>query len=176
MQGITVSNLESNGLSLSVKTGGQSPHYEVDGWAQDGSVNLEKSLVFTISNTTGSDLNINGVSLLYKTTNKGPKTGQFLWSVDDADPVSYADGALTFTNIGDAYPSSFESFASVSLTAPTLTDNSTLKVFIVGFNASSTGNTSAQIADIRVFTVPEPSSFAFIAGLIVLGFVGSRRI
>lgn len=178
--GLTISNLQAGeNLSLSVVTSGQA-HYLTDGWSTGLSVDLTRSLFFTIENNTGSALNLNGISFLYKITNKGPKTGQFRFSLDGAPDTNF-DNAKNFSGLANEYPADFDTFASVGLSA--LENGSTLTVYLVGFSASSSGNTAAQLANIRVYTtnfgggpaVPEPSSFAMLAGLGAIGFAATRR-
>lgn len=183
--GITVGDLAFGSLTASISPNGANAHFSFDGFPTDTTFDVDTSLSFTISNTTGSDLSINGISFLYKVTNKGPSSAQFRYKIDSGSIQEFSGtGTLLPGDIDNTYPSDFKTYAGVGLSS--VANNSTVTIYLTGYNASSSGggnNTAAQLANLRVYTtnfgggpaVPEPSAFAMLAGLGAMGFAATRR-
>lgn len=153
--------------------------YEGTGWSTSGvSTNILSSFQFQLTVDSGYAFELTGMSFNYKVGGSGPENVNVLLDVN-TDGSHSVFGSMQSTNadgLNDAIRAS-ESWShtgeSIAITAG---DNAT--IYIIGYNAH-VANKLGLIDDITVFgnltAVPEPHSFAMLAGLAALGMIATRR-
>ena len=171
---LTASTLDGNLSSslFSVSDGSFTDTTSTTGTPPDGNaireagswnaVSPTKYFSFTITPDVGQELSITGISFEYRQT----ASGALNYQVDVGGNTNVASGTFTrdstWRSVND----------SVTLSGIT----SATEIRIYGFNGG-TGSFSIDTVTLTgsVSAVPEPSSFAALVGLGVLGFAGLRR-
>jgi hypothetical protein len=126
------------------------------------------TIVFGLD-TTG----YNGISLSFAkaTSNSGSATLQWFYKLGAA-------GSVVNTNLSTVFNSGTYSTETLDFSGITGMNNSS-ELFLVGvFTADTLGGAAAVFDNVQVLgatAVPEPSSFAALAGLVGLGFAAMRR-
>ena len=132
----------------------------------------ENYFQFTISAASGYEISLSGINFYYRSTSTGPVTFD-IRSSSDSYASSLANGSLN--NDSDWYSAT----NSVTLSG---ISNTTVRIYAsTTGNSSATGGGTLRIDDVDVLgsvnlsAVPEPSTYAALAGLTILGFAAYRR-
>jgi hypothetical protein len=111
--------------------------------------------------------------------NLGLDEVRFVLFATDDDTLG---GNVVWSSIHDsgtaAAAGTYETVSQTSSTVTAAAANQALFVNLYGFqnNGALSGNTGfARVDNVNVSVIPEPSAFALIAGVLMLGFTGMRR-
>lgn len=164
---------EFSGATGSPGTGGTSPlssgaYFAATTWS--GSTPGNNYFEFTLTPGAGYQFSAVSMSFDYRSTSTGPTTLAIRTSAD-----SYAAPLGSFATTTDA---TWYSSGVVSLSLSNLTTATTFRIY--GFGASNNGGTLrvdnvTVNGSISASPIPEPASFALLAGAATLGLSALRR-
>jgi hypothetical protein len=154
----------------------QAGEYEATGWTQSETQSLDSAFIFTVTANAGYSVTFDAFSFDYKPQGNGPEQVG-AWSDPATDGTGLIGSIITFvTPDNDAFTAT-QNFLVDDETL-TLTSGQTATFYILGYDARNPGR-SMRIDNITLSAsggvVPEPSSFAMLAGLGVIGFAATRR-
>lgn len=139
----------------------------------NGSAGNSSTLQLAVANNPGTNANILQSTSFTAATNNWYKLSVSITKTATADTFSVSGSVEDWGAAGTSFSSSVRSFSGQTVTNAGLYADADL---FAGFFARQTGGNPIQIAAVDNFSViPEPSSFAAIAGLGMLGFAASRR-